>query len=180
MDEKVDSPQEDYSVLFFQLFMSCQKNLYAFILASVRNYNDADDILQDTATVMWRKFNEFDKNTNFTAWGISISKNLIKKYYSERKRSRIQFNDKLFQKISKTMEKSVGQVDRRQEALKRCSKKLNDSGHTLIDMRYGNGMTIKAISKRLNRSVESLYKAISRLQDALQKCINKELLKSEA
>lgn len=179
IDYKIELPEEDNSGLFFQLFIGSQKNLYAFILASVHNYNDADDILQDTATVMWRKFDEFNKDTNFVAWGISISRNLIKKYYNERKRSRVQFNDNLFQKISEKMEKSVGQMHRRQTALKICSQKLNDTGRALIDMRYSKGMTIKAIANHLNRSVQGMYKTISRLQDALQRCINNELLTRE-
>lgn len=180
VDNTVGEPTEDHSGLFFQLFMNSQKNLYAFILASVHNYNDADDILQDTAAVMWRKFDEFDKDTNFVAWGISISKNLIKKYYNERKRSRVQFNDTLFQEISERMEKSVGQMDRRQTALKICSQKLDDAGRALIDMRYGKGMTIKAIANHVNRSVQGMYKTIARLQDTLQRCIKNELLRMEA
>lgn len=180
MDNEFKQHKEDQTDLFFQFFMSCQKNLYAFILASVHNYNDADDILQDTAAVMWRKFDEFDKDTSFVAWGVSISKNLIKKYYSERKRMRVQFDAVLTQKISERMEKSVDQFASRQESLKICSKKLNDVGRAMIDMRYSKGMTIKAIANHLNRSVHGMYKAMARLQDSLQECIKKELLKREA
>jgi RNA polymerase sigma factor (sigma-70 family) len=97
--------------------MSHQKSLYAFILASVRNYADANDILQETATIMWRKFGEFDKGTNFVGWGISISRNLIKKYFRERKMSRVQFGDKLFQDISEKVEKGLDKMDSRLDAL---------------------------------------------------------------
>lgn len=180
MDNEFKQYKEDQTDLFFQLFMSSQKNLYAFILASVHNYNDSDDILQDTAAVMWRKFDEFDKDTSFVAWGISISKNLIKKYYSERKRTRVQFDAALSQKISERMEDSADQSNSRQEALKVCYKKLKDAGRVIIDMRYSKGMTIKAIANHLNRSVHGMYKAMARLQDSLQECIKKELKRREA
>ena len=180
MENEFEQHIGDRTGLFFQLFMSSQKNLYAFILASVHNYNDADDILQDTATVMWRKFDEFDEDTSFVAWGISISKNLIKKYYSQRKRTRVQFGAALAKKISERMENSADQLKSRQEALRLCSRKLTNAGRTMIDMRYSKGMTIKAIANHLNRSVHSMYKAMARLQDSLQECIKKELRKREA
>ena len=180
MDFEFEQHIEDRTGLFFQLFMSSQRNLYAFILASVHNYNDADDILQDTAAVMWRKFDEFDKDTSFVAWGISISKNLIKKYYSDRKKTRIQFDAALTQKISEIMEDSAEQFNSRQEALKICTRKLKDAGRAMIDMRYSKGMTIKAIANHLNRSVHGMYKAMARLQDSLQECIKKELRRREA
>lgn len=174
-NNEVELSDRDDSGLFFQLFMTHQKSFYAFILASVHNYTDANDILQDAATVMWQKFGEFDKNTNFVAWGITISRNLILKYYTQRKRSRVQFNDDLFNEISDRMEKSIGNMDPRIEALKKCTKKLSDAGRTMIDMRYNKGMTVKAIANQLNRPVQGMYKAMARLQDALQKCIEKQL-----
>lgn len=179
MDNEFHKYKEDRPALFFQLFMSNQKNLYAFILSLVHNYSDADDILQDTATVMWHKFDEFDRNTSFVAWGIAISRNLIKKYYSQRQRTRIQFDSALSDKISDRIEQSFGQVDLRQRALKICSQKLNLAGRSLIEMRYSHGMTVKAIANKLNRSVHGMYKAMARLQDSLQECIKKELQKMD-
>ena len=178
-NNKAEGYEENPEGLFFQLFMSHQKSLYAFILASVRNYADANDILQETATVMWGKFGEFDKGTNFVGWGISISRNLIKKYFRERKMSRVQFDDKLFQDISEKVEKGLSKMDGRLEALKRCSQRLSDTARLLISMRYNEGMTIKAIASQLNRPVQGMYKAMARLQAALQRCIEKELAKEE-
>ncbi len=159
--------------------MSHQKSLYAYILASVHNYADANDILQETATVMWQKFGEFNKGTSFMGWGITISRNLIKKYYNRRKRSRIQFNEPLFEKITETMEKHVEKIDSRVGALKQCTQKLSETGRMLIDLRYNRGMAVKAIANHLNKSVQGMYKAMARLQNALQKCIEKELARED-
>jgi RNA polymerase sigma-70 factor (ECF subfamily) len=46
-------------------------------------------------------------------------------------------------------------------------------------MRYNKGMTIKAIASQLNRPVQGMYKAMARLQDTLQRCIEKELAKGD-
>ena len=179
MENKFHKNKESTAGLFFQLFMSNQKNLYAFILASVHNYSDAEDILQDTATVMWQKFDEFDRDSSFVAWGIAISRNLIKKYYSRRQRTRIQFDSELSQKISDAMENRFSEMDIRQEALRICSQKLHHLSRSLLEMRYSRGMTVKAIANQLNRSIHGMYKTIARVQDALQECVQKEIKKMD-
>ncbi|MCK5000630.1 MAG: hypothetical protein KAS23_13890, partial [Anaerohalosphaera sp.] len=78
-----DSFDESLDSLFFHLFMTHRKSLYAFILASIHNYSDADDILQETATVMWRKFSGFEQGTDFVAWGITIARLRVLKFFNE-------------------------------------------------------------------------------------------------
>jgi DNA-directed RNA polymerase specialized sigma24 family protein len=41
------------------------KSIYVYILSLVSNTNDADDIMQETAAVLWRKFSEFNPDMAF-------------------------------------------------------------------------------------------------------------------
>jgi RNA polymerase sigma-70 factor (ECF subfamily) len=162
-------------VVFFQLFMASQKKLYAFILASVHNYADANDILQETAIVMWRKFDEFDQESNFVAWGIGIARNLIKSYFTGRKGSHLLFDADLTAAIEdKTLER-LGREDARMDALKRCCEKLSEFNRYLIRLRYTEGKTIKSIAHQLGKPVQGMYKTLARLQDALLRCIERSM-----
>jgi RNA polymerase sigma-70 factor, ECF subfamily len=159
--------------VFFQLFMNSQKSLYAYILSSVHNFNDANDILQETATVLWQNFDKFDRKTNFLAWAISIARNMIRNYFKMRKKSRLQYDDDLVQTIDAVMVDSLDGDNVRIESLKKCYEKLTDSSRQLIKMRYENGMTIKAIASHFGRPLEGMYKYMARLQDSLLQCIEK-------
>ncbi len=156
--------------LFFQLFMSSQKNLYAYILASVHNFNDAEDIMQETAAVMWQNFDKFDPDTNFLAWAISIARNMVRNYFSSRKKSRLQFDDSLMESIEQSAIRNLERNSMRIEALKRCCEKLSESSRLLIQLRYEQGMTVKSIASRFGRPIAGMYKALARLQDALLEC----------
>lgn len=161
---------------FFQLFMASQRNLYAYILASVHNYNDANDLLQETAIVMWRKFDEFDRETNFVAWGVAIARNLIKSYFNSRQYSHLQFDAELMEVIEERTLSQMKQDDRRMEALKVCYEKLSESNRQLIRLRYTEGKTIKSIAVQLGKPIQGMYKTISRLQDSLLRCIERNLM----
>ena len=54
----MDKNDLHYSSDFLQLLLNNQMRIYAFILSLVRNYDDADDLMQDTANTMWQKYSE--------------------------------------------------------------------------------------------------------------------------
>ncbi len=165
--------------LFFHLFMTHQKSLYAFILASIHNYNDADDILQETATVMWRKFDEFEQGSSFIAWGITIARIRILKFFSERKRTRVQFNEQLLEQISNKTSSRMAEINVRLDASRRCRDKLSEKDQKLLYMRYNQGFTIKKIADTLARPLPGLYKTMGRIHSILQRCIKRTIAGDE-
>ncbi len=168
---KSDNAESIPERLYFQLFMAHQRNLYAFILASVHNISDAEDILQETATGMWRRFGEFTPGTSFEAWGITIARNLILKFFNEHKRSRLQFDSELLSELEDIALVQAGRIDALKEAITECMQRLNESNRKILGLRYEDGMTIKYIANLTGRSIEGMYKFFSRLQDSLLDCI---------
>jgi RNA polymerase sigma-70 factor (ECF subfamily) len=177
--ENSPANKSNQEAVFFELFMNCQKSLYAYILSSVHHYADANDLFQETATVLWQKFHEFDLGTNFQAWGISIAKNLIKSHFNKHRRSRLQFDDNLAKKIENETVAKLSNYDSRMESLKKCFEKLSDSNRQLIKLRYEEGLTIKLIASRFGKPLQGMYKYMARLQNALLECIEKTMALSE-
>ena len=62
---------------FLHLLTANHHRIYAFIMTLVPNSNDADDIMQETTTVMLKKFGEFELGTDFVAWGIAVAHYVI-------------------------------------------------------------------------------------------------------
>jgi RNA polymerase sigma-70 factor (ECF subfamily) len=53
--------------LFTQLITHHQSDLYAYIFAIVRDWEDASDLFQSVCLVLWRKFELFQPNSSFLA-----------------------------------------------------------------------------------------------------------------
>ena len=88
---------KDYKDSFFQLYLQSQRRLYAYILMLVPNSSDADDILQQTSSIMWQKFDTYDPDASFGAWAVSIAKYVIFDHYKKKRRSHVIFKDEMLE-----------------------------------------------------------------------------------
>ncbi len=157
---------------FFQLLMAHQKKFHAYILASLQNYNDAQDVMQETTTILWRKFSEFDPDTDFVAWGLTIAKFQILRHLKTRSRSKLCFNSDIMEAISKETSNQIGQIDDRLLALRQCRNKLNERDQTLLKWRFDENISIQQIAEKSGRTLQAIYKNFSRIQQALMNCID--------
>ena len=64
---------KDMGGRFTALLLQNQKRIYGLILSLVPNGPDADDIMQEACSVMWKKFETFEEGTNFAAWALRIA-----------------------------------------------------------------------------------------------------------
>lgn len=171
--------QDSRSKDFFRLFMANQKSIYAFILAMVHNCQDADDIMQETTTLMWQRFNDFKSDTNFGAWGTQIARFKVLQHYRSKSRLPEMFDKDLMDQISSCTRKKINEIKPRLDALQECLKKLNESDKKLISIKYDQNVKITELAKRMDRPVQGLYKAIARIHNLLHGCVNRVLKRWE-
>jgi DNA-directed RNA polymerase specialized sigma24 family protein len=62
---------------FARLLTATHRRLYAFILALAANPADADDIMQETRGVLWRKLNDFEPGTDFASWAMAVARHVV-------------------------------------------------------------------------------------------------------
>lgn len=63
-----------------------EKYLKAFALRLTNNYDDAQDLVQDTYLTAWRFANKFEEGSNMRAWLCTIMKNQFVNGYRSRKK----------------------------------------------------------------------------------------------
>lgn len=162
---------------FFKLLMKSQKVVYAYILSMVHNCSDADDIMQETLTLMWERFGEFKPGTNFGAWGIKIARYKVLNFFKKRRRSEERFDDALISQIEDCFSLKKDEMKYRLVALQDCLKKLNERDRKLIEIHYEENMKISELARHLNRPVQGLYKVMARIHTALRRCVNQTILR---
>lgn len=160
---------------FFQLFMASQNRIYAYILVFVPHGPDADDIMQETATVMWEKFETFTPGTDFARWAKRIAYHKILDYRKKRGRHRVVFSDELVDLLAEEAEAVLDKANPRLEALKFCLRRLSTKDRGLVRLHYEEGVTIKNMAERADRSVQGLYKVMVRIHSRLRDCVNLRL-----
>ncbi|HOL32236.1 MAG TPA: sigma-70 family RNA polymerase sigma factor [Anaerohalosphaeraceae bacterium] len=158
---------------FIHLLSSNHYRIYAYIQSVVINEADADDIMQDTSTIMWKKFDDFSAGTDFVAWGISIAKYRILEYRKKKKDCFL--SQETLDLLAAQSEKMMPELERRFQALKDCLGKLPRKDLELLKLRYTHSCSAKMIALRIGTTIHMVYQNMSRIKMLLVNCVQKQL-----
>ena len=169
--EKAD--KSDKIEEFLHLFSASQNRIYAFILSLLSNSSDADDVMQEATTIMWRKFDQFKPGTDFVAWGITIARYEVLEFRSKKKT--VQFGDDVIKTLEDEAASTISKADSRKDALKKCIEKLCLMDRQMIHMRYNDNIPVKQIAPRVGKNVQNIYRSLARIHENLLQCIRRIL-----
>ena len=126
---------------FAQLLSAYEPRLFGYIYALTLNTADAEDIYQDTAMALWRKFDEYRPGTNFAAWARAAARFEIQHHFRRLSRRRVHFDQRLLEELAETQSSldvpPASTVDSYTEALRHCKDLLPEGDRELIDLCYG-------------------------------------------
>jgi len=160
---------------FMRLLLAHERRIYGFILALVRDWSDADDLMQETSAVMWRKFDEFEPGTHFVAWALSVARYQVLNHQKKQRVKRSHLSEQNVQAIAERMASDEKPVGPQQEALDLCMRKLPERDRELIRLRYEHGATTQDVADRAGRSIHAVYKALNRIHAKLLECIRQAM-----
>lgn len=164
------------SALFFKLYTGVSSRIYSYLLIMVHNKDSAEELAQETAMLLWTKFDEYEPGTNFGAWAISVARLKSLEYLRKRKQSLMVFDEQFYELVSDRAAKSSDELSNRIGALKACLEKLSDYQVKILSMRFKQNISVKKISQLTGRPVDSLYHLFSKLIKGLRVCVEKQLL----
>ncbi len=163
---------------FARLLAKCQRRVFLYVLGLLHNATDAEEVLQETNLVLWRKFDQFEPGTEFDRWACRIAYYETLKFREKRKKERL-FSNEFIETIATETESSLGPLDRRREALTGCLGKLKETDRQLITSRYQARATTRGIAEALGRSVQGTRKSLHRIRTLLLACIERTLAAEE-
>ncbi|MCA9260621.1 MAG: sigma-70 family RNA polymerase sigma factor, partial [Planctomycetales bacterium] len=161
---------------FATLLDQHHRGLFAFVRALVPHYADAEDVYQQVALVLWKKFDDFEIGTNFRAWSAQVARNTARDFLRSQRRLAPCFSDDFLEALAAAHIERSGDEERfRAEALQRCLDKLSHRDRKLVDECYAPDRDFSAIAKSQNRSIDAIYQAISRIRKNLARCVRRSL-----
>ena len=148
--------------MFLRLFGAHRQRVFQYILALLANLHDAEDVLQETNVVLWRKFAEYEPGTNFVAWATRIAHFEVLKHRRRqfRQRKQLLLDENLIEQLAAEATEEVDRLSAASEALQRCLEKLADSDRELLQATYSATQKITEVAARLRRPVNSVYKSL--------------------
>jgi len=175
----MDPSDRDKHDQFLRLYVDNEEALRGFVRSLVPTLEDAREVMQETAAVLWRKFDELHSPEDFRRWAFGVARFEALAFRRDRARDRHVFSDELIAMLETEAEEASRQSSREERALQNCLKKLPTKQRVLVESAYSTGVRIDKLAEELGRTPMSLYKALHRIRMGLADCIGEFVTREE-
>lgn len=160
---------------FVRLLTQNERKVYGYILSLVPNWADADEILQDTNVRLWQQFERYEPGTDFAAWASTVAYYQVLTFRKQASRQKVHVSQQFVEAIAGELAAQQPRIGRREAALVDCLEALTEPARRLIELCYERGAAVSDVACQLGRGVEATYKALSRVRQALHRCVDQKL-----
>lgn len=187
MIAKVDMDQEEEllararagsEAAFADLIRLHQVHVRAYLGGFVRNAEVVDDLAQETFLSAYRSLDSFRGDARLRMWLLGIARNRALMYLRDEERRRQRSSDTLEAAVaawlsqSATVEpKTPSEHERALSALEKCLEGLPPASAGLVTDYYVRGRSTAQIARQTSKNEAAIWKALSRLRQALRHCI---------
>lgn len=164
----------DESERFTREWTRAQPVVSSYLGAVIRDFNSAEDLLQDVAVVLLKRFTEYDSARSFTGWALGIAR--LKVLEAQREPNEVFAGDpQLLVALEQAHEELAPEIERRKAALRDCLLSVKGRALTLLKMRYDRSLTPQVIAAEMGMHSGAVRVMLTRTRQALFDCIQKQL-----
>lgn len=171
-----NSPQpSELTEGYLRLLNTVDRGLSAYIHSLVPSNDDAQDVLQEVRITMWRHFPTFVEGSNPQAWARKIALHQILNHRrSERRRCGVFSDAEFIEVVAEEIDRQWDGLSARSAALRDCLRKLPDGHRKMMVWRYFEECGVEEIAQKTQRSVDAVYRLVSRIRESLLECMERK------
>ena len=164
-----DLPIDQAWLLF--LLLRERVKLLAYIRAIVRDDHLAEDVFQDVAVLAVRKREEIRDGRHFLA-SMRLTARHVALKLMRRNHHYVLLDEVLLDQMEEIWaEHDLSPTSDLVDALRHCLERLSPSAHELVKLRYQDGISGSRLAEVVNRQLNTVYVALSRIHRSLGDCI---------
>jgi len=152
-----------------------QPEIHRYVLSLLPDRMLADDVVQETNLVLWRKAAEYDPAQPFLPWALTIAWYQVKAARRDSGRDRHVFDDSLVEVLAVEHREHEASGDNLEAVLEKCLGELSENNRRLILARYAPGASVQALAAERKQTPTALSLALMRIRKALEACIEHKL-----
>ncbi len=156
--------------------LGLQKNLKYFAYTLTSNYEDAQDLVQETYLKALTNRDKFTANTNLKAWTFTIMKNTFINNYRQNVRNNTildKTDDLYYLNLSKESKTGLPDSSYAIKEITREIKKIDQDQRKPFEM-YNDGYKYKEIADKLNLSIGTVKSRIFFTRKKLMEALNEK------
>lgn len=172
-----DTPASDDAryEAFVALFARHEPDVRRFIRSLLPTAVDTDEVVQQAAIVMWRKFGQFDLATDFMKWACVIARFEALAYRRKMARDRLVFSEEIMELMA---DEGVEELDTRRaehDALEACLAAMPEKQRRFVTLAYTPGVKTKELAEAAGSTAAAFYMRLKRLRRQLLECVESKV-----
>lgn len=157
---------------FLRVYTEHQLALHAYVRSILPNREEASEVMQEVAVVLWQKF---ESARDFRPWAFGVARLEALRFLRDRQRDRLVFDEALVNQLAEEAQEAEGRHERQREALEGCLQKLPSGQRQLVLVAYARGTRMDELAASRGQTAMSLYKVLHRIRQALLGCVEQTL-----
>jgi RNA polymerase sigma-70 factor, ECF subfamily len=155
------------------LWTKAQPFVAAYITSLVSDFHRAEDVLQQVAVILVRKFDQYDPAQPFLPWALGIARRELLKQQRQLARDRHVFSPDFAEQLGTVYEKMAGEFDGYRQTLAECLKELDGRTRRALDLRYADDLRPAAVAERMQLTAGAARVLLHRARVTLRECIQR-------
>jgi RNA polymerase sigma-70 factor (ECF subfamily) len=172
----VGTANRDQHDEFLRLFMAHEAALRGFLRSLLFSHEEVRDVLQNTAVVLWRKYEPGMSPDAFVRWAFGVARMETLVFRRDRARDRHVFSEDVQELLEQAAAARPAPPDDRRDALDACLQKLSPDNLRLVMASYAPDARIDKVAQSIGRTAMAVYKSLHRIRIALAECIRKTMI----
>ncbi len=160
---------------FIAEYTRAQRHLHAFIQTLIWHAVDADDVLQETNLVLWRKAAEYDDARPFLPWAMRIAQLQAMAWLTNRSRAKRRLATAVLETIASEAVAEAEELEPRRRALAGCLQRLPPEHRSLVAQRYQPDGCVNDLAAARGSTPKAVSEMLRRIRFALLGCIERSL-----
>ena len=160
---------------FLALFTADEPAIRAFVRRLVPTRQDAADVMQNVALVMWRKFRDLDEPEQFRKWAFGVARYETLAWLRDKARDRLILADDVLQAIAHESAQIEEQLSAHRAALEGCLQKLPSEQRSLVLAAYAPDVRLQEVAVKSGRTLAAFYQWLHRMRVRLLECAQRTL-----
>ena len=181
MNSPINQPESEDSRYesFVAQFAHHEPDLRRFIRSLLPTWDDTDEVLQQTAIVIWRKYDQYDQGTEFMKWACVIARFDALAYRRKMARDRLVFREDVIELMADEGAEEIDERRDEHEALEVCLGAMTDKQRKFLTLAYTPGIKVKELAEEAGSTAAAFYMRLKRLRGQLMTCVESKIRQPE-
>lgn len=154
--------------------MAAQPQLRAYLRMLIYNPSDVSDLMQEVASIGWKKYSSFDTSRSFEAWLLGIARNCVFDYVREQRKRTSPLTNEVLELLETDAQQASASASDLLDALDACLGKLASDDYRLVKARFEKAQTNRGVAKLLDLGESTVSRSLNRIYAQLLLCIKRQ------